>query len=101
MSCSHSWPCSRACPLLVLLSNSLKSTLELGQNPLGIPKNFDWANFANAWEQGNLGQGMLNSPTLVAATIVGVWICAGMAAYALARLEPAVQGADSRPTSSW
>lgn len=74
-------------PLLVLLSNSLKSTLELGQNPLGFPRNFDWSNFIDAWNQGNLGQGMLNSLTLVAATIIGVWICAGMAAYSMARLN--------------
>lgn len=74
-------------PLLILLSNSLKNTLELGTNPLGIPTQLDFSNFSKAWTQGNLGQGMLNSLILVAGTILGTWICAGGASYALARLD--------------
>jgi raffinose/stachyose/melibiose transport system permease protein len=82
-------------PLLVLLSNSLKSSLELGQNPLGFPKSLDFENFSTAWEQGSLGQGLLNSLVLVSCTIVGVWVCAGGAAYALARLDLPFKGAFS------
>lgn len=74
-------------PLLVLLFNSLKSALELGQNPLGIPRAFEWANYATAWQTGNLGQGLLNSLVLVTGTVIGVWLCAGFAGYALARLD--------------
>lgn len=82
-------------PLLVLLSNSLKSSLELGQNPLGLPRSLDFSNFFIAWQQGSLGQGLLNSLVLVSCTIVGVWICAGGAAYALARLDLPFKGAIS------
>ncbi|MET3923188.1 carbohydrate ABC transporter permease [Arthrobacter sp. UYEF20] len=74
-------------PLLVLLFNSLKSGLELGQNPLGPPETIDWGNYSTAWETGNLGQGMLNSLVLVIGTVIGVWICAGLASYSLARLD--------------
>ena len=74
-------------PLLILFSNSLKSALELGLNPLGLPTEFDWNNYVTAWNQGNLAQGLLNSLILVAGTIVGTWICAGAASYALARLD--------------
>jgi raffinose/stachyose/melibiose transport system permease protein len=74
-------------PLLVLLSNSLKSALDLGLNPLGIPREFDFDNYITAWNQGNLAQGLLNSLILVAGTIVGTWICAGMASYTIARLD--------------
>jgi raffinose/stachyose/melibiose transport system permease protein len=74
-------------PVSVLVFNSLKSRLELGQNPLGFPRTLEWSNFAIAWEQGNLGRGLLNSGILVVSTILGVWICAGMASYALARLD--------------
>lgn len=76
-----------ALPLFVLLFNSVKSAIELGLNPLGFPQVFDWSNYVDAWNQGNLGQGLLNSLVLVSGTIVGVWICAGMAAYAIARLD--------------
>ena len=74
-------------PLLVLIFNSLKSDVELGRNPLGFPRTFDFANFSTAWVQGSLGQGLLNSLILVVGTVLGVWICAGMASYALARLD--------------
>jgi raffinose/stachyose/melibiose transport system permease protein len=74
-------------PLLVLLFNSLKSALELGQNPLGFPKVFAWDNYVEAWQTGSLGQGMLNSFLIVTGTVIGVWVCAGAASYALARLD--------------
>ncbi len=74
-------------PVLVLIFNSFKSDTELATNPLGLPQSWDFSNFATAWTLGNLGQGLLNSAILVAGTVVGVWICAGMAAYALARLN--------------
>jgi raffinose/stachyose/melibiose transport system permease protein len=74
-------------PLFVLIFNSVKSGFELGLNPLGFPKVFEWSNYVDAWNQGNLGQGLLNSLFLVSTTIVGVWICAGMAAYTIARLD--------------
>jgi raffinose/stachyose/melibiose transport system permease protein len=74
-------------PVLVLVFNSFKSDSELATNPLGLPQSWDFSNFATAWTLGNLGQGLMNSAILVAGTVVGVWICAGMAGYALARLN--------------
>ena len=76
-----------ALPVFVLLFNSVKSRLEIGRNPLGFPQSFQWENVLIAWEQGNIGRGLLNSAILVTCTIIGVWICAGMASYALARLD--------------
>ncbi len=76
-----------ALPLLVLLFNSMKSSLELGTNPLGFPSHLDFSNFAEAWTRGNMARGLTNSAIIVAGTILGTWICAGTAAYALARLD--------------
>jgi raffinose/stachyose/melibiose transport system permease protein len=75
-----------ALPILVLLFNAFKSDTELATNPLGFPHSWDVTNFVTGWTQGRLGQGLLNSAVLVAGSVIGVWICAGMAAYALARL---------------
>lgn len=77
-----------AIPLLVLVFNALKSDAEIGRDPLGVPSSLDLGNFSRAWTQGQLGQGLLNSCYLVVGTIIGVWVCAGMAAYSLARLNP-------------
>ncbi|WP_223693405.1 carbohydrate ABC transporter permease [Leifsonia poae] len=74
-------------PVLVLFLNAFKSDTELATNPIGLPSTWDLSNFSTAWTQGNLGQGLGNSVILVVGTIIGVWICAGMAAYALARLR--------------
>ncbi|GAA2238406.1 carbohydrate ABC transporter permease [Herbiconiux moechotypicola] len=76
-----------ALPLLVLVFNSFKTSLEIGTNPLGPPSELDFANFAEAWERGNMAQGFRNSAIIVAGTILGTWLCAGSAAYALARLN--------------
>jgi raffinose/stachyose/melibiose transport system permease protein len=74
-------------PVLVLFLNAFKSDTELATNPLGLPQTWNFSNFATAWTEGQLGRGLGNSAILVAGTIIGVWICAGMAAYALARLK--------------
>lgn len=76
-----------ALPLMVLVFNSFKNPLDLGRNPLGFPASFQPQNYSTAWAKGGMSQGMLNSLTLVLGTVIGVWICAGMASYALARLD--------------
>lgn len=76
-----------ALPLLVLVFNALKSSLELGTNPLGFPSHLELSNFAEAWTRGNMARGLGNSAILVAGTILGTWLCAGTAAYSMARLN--------------
>ena len=75
-------------PVIILGFNSLKSTAELGLNPLGPPKTLVWENFPNAWEEGNFAITMRNSAFLVVATVTSVLSLGGMAAYSLARLKP-------------
>lgn len=74
-------------PLLVLFFNSLKSDTEIGLNPIGFPIHPLFSNFATAWEQGDLGTTIRNSSIITLGTIVGVWIIAGLAAYALTQLD--------------
>ncbi|MFD0744205.1 carbohydrate ABC transporter permease [Phytohabitans flavus] len=75
-------------PVLVLLFNSLKTSLEIGTNPLGLPTSADFSNFAEAWRRGNMARGFANTAFLVVGTILGTWLMAGTAAYSLARLNP-------------
>ncbi|MDQ3694576.1 MAG: carbohydrate ABC transporter permease [Chloroflexota bacterium] len=80
-------------PLLIMLFNSVKSRAEIGENPLGLPNNFEWSNYARAWEVGNFATTMVNSGLLVAGSVVGVLVLGGMAAYSLAKLNLSGAGA--------
>ncbi len=75
-------------PLAVLGFNSLKSVAELGLNPLGPPRTIHLENYPQAWEVGNFATTMRNSAILVVATVTGVLVFGGLAAYSLARLNP-------------
>ncbi|MCS6847025.1 MAG: carbohydrate ABC transporter permease [Anaerolineae bacterium] len=74
-------------PLIVLLFNSLKTTSEIGVNPLGPPIYIQFQNFPDAWNKGNYAVTIRNSVIVVAGTVTGVCLIAGLAAYALARLN--------------
>lgn len=74
-------------PILALFFNSLKSDNELGNNPLGLPLHPLLSNYLDAWNQANLGQALLNSCIITVGTIFGVWLIAGLAAYALAHMD--------------
>jgi len=74
-------------PLVVLLFNSLKTSAEIGRNPLGPPLSPVFENFSTAWSQGGFATTMVNSAILTVGTVVGVCIISGAAAYAMARLD--------------
>jgi raffinose/stachyose/melibiose transport system permease protein len=74
-------------PLVIVLFASLKSEQALAANPLGPPAHLVWSNFVTAWTQGNIGTGMRNSAIIAGGTIIGVCVIAGLAAYAMGRLD--------------
>lgn len=73
-------------PLLVFASNALKSTREIDANPLGLPQEWNWSNFAEAWERADMGPALLVSLVIAVATGLGVAVIATTAAYAMTRL---------------
>ena len=79
-------------PLVILVFNALKTTREIGANPLGLPLDPHWSNFSEAWLRGKFSLTMRNSAIIVVGTVAGVCVISGMAAYALARLK--VPGGD-------
>jgi raffinose/stachyose/melibiose transport system permease protein len=75
-------------PLLTLVFNSVKSDAEVNSNPLGPPMmGIRLQNYIDAWNAGHLSVSMVNSAFLAFGTIAGVIVVAGMAAYALAKLN--------------
>jgi raffinose/stachyose/melibiose transport system permease protein len=74
-------------PLVIMIFNSLKSSAEIGRNPLGLPLSPVFENFPAAWTQGDFATTMVNSIILTVGTVVGVCIIAGTSAYAMARLD--------------
>ncbi len=74
-------------PLVILMMNSVKSTAEIGRNPIGFPETIIFENFTNAWNEGNYATTLRNSLILTSSTIVGTLTLAGLAGFALARLK--------------
>ena len=74
-------------PLVIVVFNSLKSSAEIGRNPLGLPLSPVFENFPAAWTQGDFSTTIVNSTILTVGTVVGVCIIAGTSAYAMARLD--------------
>src|SRR5919107_4544632 len=63
-------------PLVILAFNSLKTSAEIGRNPLGPPLSPVFENFPAAWTQGDFSTTMVNSTILTVGTVVGVCIIA-------------------------
>jgi raffinose/stachyose/melibiose transport system permease protein len=74
-------------PLVVLAFNSLKTSAEIGRNPVGPPLSPVFENFPDAWSQGDFATTLVNSTILTAGTVIGVCVIAGTSAYAMARLN--------------
>jgi len=74
-------------PIVILFFNAVKTTVEIGRNPIGIPQDIRLDNFIQAWDQGGYAVTIRNSLIMMSSTIVASLTIAGLAAYALARLK--------------
>lgn len=72
-------------PIALLVLNSLKPAAQIVQNPLALPTELRWDNFARAWKDARFSQTFVNSAVLTATTIVLVCSTASLTAYVLAR----------------
>jgi raffinose/stachyose/melibiose transport system permease protein len=71
-----------------MITFSLKSNSEIfGGNTIGLPREYLWSNYANAFSNGNLGRYLLNSILVTAATIFFVVFTAAMSSYAMIRMR--------------
>jgi raffinose/stachyose/melibiose transport system permease protein len=74
-------------PIAILIFNSLKNDSEIGTNALGVPLNPHFDNYITAFTQGDYGDALRNSTILALGTMLGVCLVAGMAAYAMCRMD--------------
>jgi len=74
-------------PLLWLLMNSFKTTIEFQTNAMGFPKIWTFANYVGAWQIGNFDKLFLNSLFYTIVSTLMIVLLAMMAAFAFAKLE--------------
>ena len=75
-------------PLYWMFTFSLKSNREiLGGNIVGLPENWEWANYAKVFEKAHLGRYLFNSTVVTGLTIAFTLILSAMATYAIVRLK--------------
>ncbi len=80
-------------PLLVTVFTALKTPAEISESPLGLPQEWRWENFAQAFVDANMGQGLLNSAVIALSAALGVAVISSMAAYSMTRLDLPGKGA--------
>jgi ABC-type glycerol-3-phosphate transport system permease component len=74
-------------PVIWTFLSSLKSPLELYENPFGLPASWSLANYALAWSEAKIGQFFTNSMIIaIGATTVGA-VLASTVAFVFARFE--------------
>ncbi len=79
--------CAMFYPAVWMVLSSFKTNREIFKHPFGLPNDWKWSNFAEAWDKGGLGGLYLNS-VIVTATAVTLTVClATAAAFAFSRLE--------------
>jgi len=72
-------------PVIIVISVALRPSAQALSDPLGLPTAPEWSNFTTAWQQGGLGQALINS-TVVALLSVAMLIALGSTtAYFFAR----------------
>jgi raffinose/stachyose/melibiose transport system permease protein len=74
-------------PIALAVMNALKTTVEIGANPLSLPTTLHWENFSSAWRNAALGPSLLHSTEVALLTILMVCVTATPCAYVLARQQ--------------
>jgi raffinose/stachyose/melibiose transport system permease protein len=82
------WAVASLFPIYWMITFSLKSNSEIfGGNVAGLPRDYLWSNYSNAFGSGNLGRYLLNSVLVTIATIFLVVLSSAMSSYAMIRMK--------------
>jgi raffinose/stachyose/melibiose transport system permease protein len=74
-------------PVYLILIDTFKSRGEIYRNVYGLPKQFDFANYIQAWTGGHLGVGYINSIIITVCSISLIVLLSSLAAFALSRRD--------------
>jgi multiple sugar transport system permease protein len=85
-----------AIPIYFLLVSSLKENVEIFANPFGLPENWLFSNYPQAWERAVMGRALVNSLLVTAAAEIITLALVVPASYGLARSKSRVSSALER-----
>lgn len=74
-------------PLLMIIMNSFKSMRDIFLKPFSFPIRPVAQNYVDAWNQGRIGTGYLNSILIAVISVIGIIIISSMFAYAISKYE--------------
>ena len=74
-------------PLSTMVINSFRTDASIKRNPLGLPDLLAFDNYIATWERGGYARAYINSILVGAAVIFIIVLVAGLAAYAIVKLE--------------
>jgi ABC-type glycerol-3-phosphate transport system permease component len=74
-------------PTVWMVLSAFKSNREIFRDPFGLPDEWRWSNFAEAWNEAGLGGLYLNSLIVTVAAVTLSVVCATAAAFAFTRTE--------------
>lgn len=80
-------------PILWLILNSFKTEKELTSNPVGLPAELLWSNYAQAWKMAHLGPYFLNSILATIPAVVITLLVGALGAFFISRFEFKLKGA--------
>ncbi|MGN8027319.1 carbohydrate ABC transporter permease [Microbacterium sp. 22242] len=81
------WSLVVVLPMLWTLLGSFKTTKEIFKSPFGLPANWNFDNYVNAWVKNNFGPMFLNTVIVVGCALILVMLLGAMCAYVLARFS--------------
>lgn len=74
-------------PFILIIINSFKSRLEIIENPIALPKAFDFSNYKEAFDTMNYSSSALNSLIVTVVSVALIIIFCSMLAYMLERWD--------------
>jgi raffinose/stachyose/melibiose transport system permease protein len=75
-------------PLVWVFLTSLKGTYEVYANPIGLPLEWKWANYARVWGVAGFLRSFVNSLVVSTTSVATLLLVCAMAAYVLTRVWP-------------